>query len=183
MPIIAVVVLTLVFWVAYWFVRMGGIDHFQARAQERKDTARLAKARESERIAPLRAVDDPRDAAIILMLLAVRCAGDPTREQIATIERIAGTTFGFERDLAERMAQARFIASRAVIWSRWSSRSRKSKAPCRRRPRRSRCSSVEPDLHRRVENASPFAPLFRFAQQRGFSTSSGRFPAPARGPQ
>jgi uncharacterized tellurite resistance protein B-like protein len=92
---------------------MGGIDHFQAKAKERKDAARLVKARESERTGALRAIDDPRDAAIILMLLAVRCAGDPTREQIATIEKIAATTFGFERELTERMAQARFIASRA----------------------------------------------------------------------
>ena len=113
MPIIAVVVLTLVFWGVYWFVRMGGIDHFQAQSVKRKEDARLAKARASERIAPLRAVDDPRDAAIVLMLLAARCNGDPTREQIAAVETIAATTFGFQDDLTGRMAQARFIAARA----------------------------------------------------------------------
>jgi uncharacterized tellurite resistance protein B-like protein len=113
MPIIAVVVLTLVFWGAYWFVRMGGIDHFQAKSAQRKNEARLAKARESERTAALRAIDDPRDAAIILMLLVARANGDPTREQIATIEQIAATTFGFEQELTGRMTQARFIAGRA----------------------------------------------------------------------
>jgi uncharacterized tellurite resistance protein B-like protein len=113
MPIIAVVALTLIVWVAYWFVRMGGIDHFRAKSAERRDAVRLAKARESERIAPLRAVEDPRDAATILMLLAARAGGDPTREQIAAIERIVRTTFGFEQELTERMAQARFIAGRA----------------------------------------------------------------------
>jgi len=56
------------------------------RAESRKDAARLAKARESERTAPLRAVDDPRDAAVILMLLMARVGGDPTREQIAAMD-------------------------------------------------------------------------------------------------
>jgi uncharacterized tellurite resistance protein B-like protein len=113
MPIIAVVVLTLVFWGIYWFVRMGGIDHFQAKSAQRKEEARLAKARESQRVAPLRAVDDPRDAATILLFLVARVSGDPTREQIDTIERLVRSTFGFEHELTERMAQARFIASRA----------------------------------------------------------------------
>src|SRR5262245_37339993 len=113
MPIIAAVALTLVFWLIYWFVRTGGMDHFQARSAQRKEEAPLAKARASEWIAPLHAVDDPRDAAIILMLLAARCSGDPTREQIAAIETMARTTFGFEHELTGRMAQARFIAGRA----------------------------------------------------------------------
>jgi uncharacterized tellurite resistance protein B-like protein len=113
MPVFAVVALTLLFWVAYWFIRMGGIDHFQAKAAQRKDAARLAKARESERIAPLRAIEDPRDAAAILMFLAARAAGDPTREHIETIENILRSVFGFDRELTERMAQARFIAARA----------------------------------------------------------------------
>ena len=38
---------------------------------------------------------------------------DPTREQIATIEGKLRSVFGFERDLAERMTQARFIARQA----------------------------------------------------------------------
>jgi uncharacterized tellurite resistance protein B-like protein len=113
MPIVVLVLSTLAVWVIYWFVRMGGIDHMQAKWTQRKDTERLLRARASERIAPLRAIDDPRDAAIILMLLIARENGDPTREQIAGIERTVRATFGFERELAARMTQARFIASRA----------------------------------------------------------------------
>jgi uncharacterized tellurite resistance protein B-like protein len=113
MPIIAVVVLTLVFWAIFWFVRMGGIEHFQAKAAQRKEEARLAEARASQRAAPLRAIEDPRDAATILLFLVARASGDPTREQVNTIERIVRSTFGFEQELTERMAQARFIASRA----------------------------------------------------------------------
>jgi uncharacterized tellurite resistance protein B-like protein len=113
MPIVAVVVLTLVFWVAYWFIRMGGIDHFKVKSAQRQEEARLAKARESGRTASLRAVDDPRDAATILMLLLARADGYPTREQIAAIENIIRMAFGFEQELTERMTQARFIAGRA----------------------------------------------------------------------
>jgi uncharacterized tellurite resistance protein B-like protein len=113
MPIAAVVLLTLLFWVAYWFIRMGGLEHLRAKAAQRKEDTRLAKVRESERSAVLRAVDDPRDAAAILMLLLARAGGDPTREQIAAIESILRTSFGFEQELTERMVQARFMATRA----------------------------------------------------------------------
>jgi uncharacterized tellurite resistance protein B-like protein len=109
MPIIGVVLLTLTFWTLYWFVRMGGIHIVQAKQAQRK----AANAHAAKRNAPLRAIDDPREAATILMLLIAREGGDPTREQIAAIEKALRSTFGFEHDLAERMAQARFIASRA----------------------------------------------------------------------
>jgi uncharacterized tellurite resistance protein B-like protein len=113
MPIIAVVLLTFTFWTLYWFVRMGGIHIVQAKRAQRKAAADLANAQAAKRSAPLRAIDDPREAATILMLLIAREGGDPTREQIAAIEKTIRSTFGFEHDLPERMAQARFIASRA----------------------------------------------------------------------
>jgi uncharacterized tellurite resistance protein B-like protein len=113
MPIVALVISTLAFWFIFWFFRMGGLEQMREAAARRKDAARLAKARESERTAPLRAVDDPRDAAVILMLLMARVGGDPTREQIAAIEKIVSSVFGADYDLANRMRQARFIAGRA----------------------------------------------------------------------
>lgn len=113
MPIILLIVSTLAFWALYWFVQMGGIEHFQQRKKQRADDAKRAAAREASRLAPLRAVDDPRDAAAILMLLIARANGDPTRERIALIEEKLRLVFGFERELAERMTQARFIARQA----------------------------------------------------------------------
>src|SRR5262245_55323525 len=112
MPIVVVVALTLTIWVFFWFVRMGGIDHLQAKAAQRKEDARLAKARESNRAAALRAVDDPRDAATILMFLLARTGGDPTREQVATIEQIVQSHFGFEGELTARMTLACLLAGR-----------------------------------------------------------------------
>lgn len=113
MPIILLIVSTLAFWTLYWFVQMGGIEHFQRRKVARKEEARRQEAREASRTAPLRAVEDPRDAAAILMVLIARQNGDPTREQIAAIEGKLRSVFGFERDLAERMTQARFLARQA----------------------------------------------------------------------
>jgi uncharacterized tellurite resistance protein B-like protein len=114
MPVILLVLSTLLFWVIYWFIRMGGIQHFQERAAQRKEDARRQEAREAARLVPLRAIDDPRDAATILMLLIARHDGDPTREQIALIEAKLRGVFGFEHELTERMTQARFIARQAV---------------------------------------------------------------------
>jgi len=54
MPIVVLVVGTLVFWVIYWFIRMGGVDHFREQYARRKEEARRAEAREMERTAPLR---------------------------------------------------------------------------------------------------------------------------------
>jgi uncharacterized tellurite resistance protein B-like protein len=113
MPIITLVLSTLSFWIIYWFIRMGGLDHVHGVFSRRKEEARRSVARERERTAALRAIDDPRDGAIILMFLMARVSGDPTREQIATIEKTVRSVFAFNGELVERMTQARFIAGRA----------------------------------------------------------------------
>jgi hypothetical protein len=113
MPVIALILSTLFFWVIYWFFRMDGLEKIREAMARRRNEARRRKALENQRTAPLQALDDPRDAAIVLMLLIARTADAPTREQYATVETTARSVFGFERDLAERMAHARFAASRA----------------------------------------------------------------------
>jgi uncharacterized tellurite resistance protein B-like protein len=113
MPVIILIVSTLAFWLIYWFIRMDGLEHIAGTFDARRREAQRLKSREAQRIAPLKAVDDPRDAATILMLLIARINHDPTREHIAAIENTVRSVFGFDRDLTERMTQARFIASRA----------------------------------------------------------------------
>jgi hypothetical protein len=110
MPIVVLIASTLVFWLIYWFVRMGGVDHFREQSARRKDEARRARARELQGTAPLRAIDDPRDAATVLMLLIPR-GRDPTARQIAAIEQTMRAVFGFDHDVNERLTHARFIAS------------------------------------------------------------------------
>ena len=113
MPIIALILSTLAIWLIYWFVRMDGIEHVRGIFARRSAEARRIISRDAERTAPLRAVDDPRDAATILMLLIVRTHGDPTREQITSIETTVRAVFGFDKELTEHMTQARFTAGRA----------------------------------------------------------------------
>ena len=113
MPVILLIVSTLVFWVLFWFVRMGGIEHFRMQSAQRKEETRRQAAREAARAAPLRAVDDPRDAAAILMLLVACRHGDPTREQIAAIENYLREVFGFDQELTERITHARFMTRHA----------------------------------------------------------------------
>jgi hypothetical protein len=112
MPVVVLLASTLAFWVIYWFVRMGGVDHFRELSARRKQEARRAQAQELQRTAPLRAIDDPRDAATVLMLLIPR-GRDPTPPQIATIEETMRAVLGFGNDLNERLTHARFIASGA----------------------------------------------------------------------
>jgi hypothetical protein len=105
MPIVVLVASTLAFWVIYWFIRMGGVEHFRELAARR----RRAEARELERTAPLRAIDDPRDAATVLMLLIPR-GRDPTARQITAIEETMRVVLGLDHDVNERLTHARFIA-------------------------------------------------------------------------
>jgi hypothetical protein len=112
MPVVVLLASTLAFWVIYWFVRMGGVDHFRELSARRKQEARRAQAQELQRTAPLRAIDDPRDAATVLMLLIPR-GRDPTPPQIATIEETMRAVLGFDNDVNERLTHARFIASGA----------------------------------------------------------------------
>ena len=112
MPIVVLLASTLAFWVIYWFIRMGGVQHFLEQSARRKEDARRAQARIMERSAPLRAVDDPRDAATILMLLIPR-GRDPNDKQIAAIEDTMRTVLGMDHDVNERLTHARFVAGHA----------------------------------------------------------------------
>jgi uncharacterized tellurite resistance protein B-like protein len=80
---------------------------------QRKEEARQAVVRPTLCHGPLQAVDDPRDAAIILMLVLARSDGEVTPAQAAAVESIARTHFECEDDWLGRMTQARFMASHA----------------------------------------------------------------------
>jgi hypothetical protein len=109
MPVVVLVASTLAFWLIYWFVRMGGVDHFRERSARRRQDARRAQAQELQRTAPLRTIDDPRDAATVLMLLIPR-GRDPTARQIATIEEAMRAVLSFGNEVNERLTHARFVA-------------------------------------------------------------------------
>ena len=113
MPFVGLVLSTLAVWLIYWFVQLGGMDRVADTLSIRRNAKRRELALAKERAAPLTSLDDPRDAALVLMLLIARDASAPTREQYAAIEGKARSVFGFDKNLAERMAHARFVAGRA----------------------------------------------------------------------
>src|SRR4051812_39310286 len=106
MPIVALLLGTLGFWVLYWFIRMGGLGHVRELRAQRKEGAREACVHEASHHGPLRVVDDPREAAMILMLVLARGDGETTSEQLATVEGIARAQFDFEDDWIGRLTQA-----------------------------------------------------------------------------
>jgi hypothetical protein len=113
MPFVSLVLSTLAIWLIYWFVHLGGLDRIADLLSIRRNSRRRESALAKERVAPITALHDPRDAALVLMLLIAREASAPTREQYAAIEGKARSVFAFDTDLAERMAHARFVAGRA----------------------------------------------------------------------
>src|SRR2546429_556442 len=88
MPILALIASTALFWLAYWFIRMGGVDQVSEALSQRR-------------------------AAAILMVLVARVDHDPSREHVAAIERAMHDVLGFAHDLTARLTHARFIAGRA----------------------------------------------------------------------
>jgi len=113
MPFIGLVLSSLAIWLIYWFVNMGGMDRVADALSIRTNSKRRQAALAKERSAPIVAIDDPRDAALVLMLLIARDATAPSREQYAAVEEKARTVFGFDKDLAEHLTHARFAAGRA----------------------------------------------------------------------
>jgi hypothetical protein len=113
MPYVGLVLSTLAIWLIYWFVHMGGMDRAADFLSIRRNSKRREAALAKERVAPIAALVDPRDAALVLMLLIARDASAPTREQYAAIEGKARSVFAFDKELPERMAHARFVAARA----------------------------------------------------------------------
>ena len=113
MPIIALLITTFLSSAIYYFFWMGGadrvLDSMSAHRRAKRRQAALAK----ERIAPVMAVDDPREAALALMLLIAREATAPTREQYAAVDDKARSVFGFGHDFENRMTHVRFVAGRA----------------------------------------------------------------------
>jgi hypothetical protein len=113
MPFIGLVLSTLAAWLIYWFVHLGGLDRAADMLSIRRNARRRQQAQVKEHSAPIAAVDDPRDAALILMLLIAGDASAPTREQYVAIEERARVVLGFDKDLSDRMVHARFVAGRA----------------------------------------------------------------------
>jgi hypothetical protein len=119
MPFVGAILGAILTGLFYWLVWGQGLEYIEARMREsrerKRDAERRATALESQRLAPLRTLSDARDAAAALMVLVARQRGVPTPEQVAAIEHDMREVLGFNRELPERLALARFAAERAGV--------------------------------------------------------------------
>lgn len=120
MPVIAAILGAIATGLVYWLIWGKGVDYIEQRWRAGRDAKRDATRRQatitSERLAPLRSVDDPRDGATILMLLVARLRGDPTPEQVATVETEMRAVLGLNTEVTGRLAYARFAASQDLAF-------------------------------------------------------------------
>lgn len=114
MPVLVAVVGAVMTGFMYWLLWGKGLDYLEHRIGSAWAARRRARLRaESERrqaLAPILSVDDPRDAAAILLLMAARARGTPTPEQMAAVEGEMRDVLGLGHDLPRRLAFAGFAA-------------------------------------------------------------------------
>lgn len=117
MPVIGAILGAVTTGLVWWLFFGRGleyIDHRLSTAGAARRRARAhAAAEEARRTAPLTAVADPRDAAVILMMLACLQRGVPTPDQEAAVEAEMRGVLGLGGETPSRVAAARFAAERA----------------------------------------------------------------------
>jgi hypothetical protein len=117
MPVIAAVAGAVLTGIFYWLIWGNGLAYIELRWRESRDRkddeARRAAALVAKRSAPLRSIEDPRDAAGVLMCLVARQRGTPTPEQKAAIEQQMREVLDLGREIPQRLSLAMFAAEQA----------------------------------------------------------------------
>jgi hypothetical protein len=89
------------------------LDARAAKAKEKRDAEAIAAARERATRAPLRAIQDPREAALVLLTKLAMLRGDITAEQNVLLSRYTTERFGFEGMPEHKTTLAAFAARKA----------------------------------------------------------------------
>jgi len=89
------------------------IDAQSANAKEKRDAKAIADARERAASAPLRAIEDPREAALVLLTKLAMLRGEITAEQNVLLSRYVTERFGFDGKPEHRTTLAAFAARSA----------------------------------------------------------------------
>jgi hypothetical protein len=119
MPVIAAVPGAVLTGIFYWLVWGKGLDYIELRWREsrdrKRDEARRIAALVSKRSAPLRSIEDARDAAGLLMCLVARQRGVPTPEQKAAIEQQMTEVLDLGGEVPQRLSLAMFAAEQGSV--------------------------------------------------------------------
>jgi hypothetical protein len=110
MPVLVAVIGAVGTGLTYWFVFGNGQEVLAQWMRDRSNDKRRALARQALSVAPIKAITDPRDAAIALMVAAASIRGDMTPEQEAVIARHISETLDLADDAEKRFTIAKFAA-------------------------------------------------------------------------
>ncbi|KAF0231238.1 MAG: hypothetical protein FD175_1107 [Beijerinckiaceae bacterium] len=117
MPVILALVGALMSGLFMWFVWGNGmevvnhwLDSRAAKAKAEKDAKAIAEARERATRAPLRALEDPREAVMVLLSKLAMLRGEITAEQNLALSKIAMDRLGLGGKPEHHTALAAFAA-------------------------------------------------------------------------
>ncbi len=113
MPIIAAIIGAVMTGLFYWFMFGGGMAYIDTRLRERDKRKQRAALPAKQEAAPLRSLQDPREAAVILMIAVALARGVPTPEQLDVVRDQMRDVLGFAADLSGHFAYCRFAAEQA----------------------------------------------------------------------
>jgi hypothetical protein len=113
MPVILAIIGAVSTGLTYWFVFGNGGEVLSQWLRDRRDGKRRAEARHIQSTAPMKAISDPRDAAIALMVCVASIRGDITPEQEAVIRKHIGETLGLDKEIDKRLTIAKFAAAQS----------------------------------------------------------------------
>lgn len=120
MPVLIAILGALMSGLFMWVVWGNGItvinhwlDQRADKAKSQKDAKAIAEARERARRAPLRAIEDAREAALVLLTKLAMLRGEITAEQNLALSKIATDRLGLGGKPEHHTALAAFAAKAA----------------------------------------------------------------------
>jgi uncharacterized tellurite resistance protein B-like protein len=120
MPVILAILGALMSGLFMWFVWGNGmevihhwLDQRAAKSKTAKDAIAIAEARDRAARAPLRALEDPREAVLVLLSKLAMLRGEITAEQNVALSRIAMDRLGLGGKAEHHTALAAFAAKAA----------------------------------------------------------------------
>ena len=109
---IVLAILAVLGGIAFWIIRLGAVAgsarEIGDAAGDLVGAARRARMRRKATASPLTTLDDPRDAAVALMVAITKTEGDLTEAQARYIEHQAQEVLGYE-DGSEALAHGRWL--------------------------------------------------------------------------
>ena len=117
MPFAAAICGAILTGLMYWLIWGRGLEYIEYRwtsaATARRDAKARSVSQERQRMAALRSINDPRDAATALMVGVAQQRGEITPEQATAIEREMRDVLSLSDDVTCRLSFAKFAMEQA----------------------------------------------------------------------